>query len=80
MYACDILWFFHCHADGHSIRALLSVLTKGVNPGGMGVIYPPHVLTWGDNMSFIPPPHVLTLKSVVFFCSGKLIMFYNVCF
>ena len=29
-YVCDILWFFHCHADGHSIRALLSVLTGAV--------------------------------------------------
>ena len=29
-YVFVILWFFHCHADGHSIRALLSVLTGAV--------------------------------------------------
>ena len=44
---------------------------KGVNPGEDG--------GGGDNMSY--PPHVLTLKSVFFFVrTGKLIMFYNVCF
>ena len=48
--------------------------------------------SWGDGGHISPPcfdmggitcllsPHVLTLKSVGFFCSGKLIMFYNVCF
>ena len=25
----------------------ISVASKGVNPGGDGGIYPPHVLTWG---------------------------------
>ena len=53
---------------------------EGVNPGGWGDggCTPPCFDMGGDNMYFIPP-HVLTLKSVVF-CSGKLIMFYNVCF
>ena len=44
------------HCIQHITTIPHSVLTKGVNPGGgIGVIYPPHVLTWGDNMSFIPP-------------------------
>ena len=31
-------------------------IDKGINPGGMGGCIPSHVLTWGDNMSFIPTP------------------------
>ena len=37
------------------------------------------VLGKGVNPNLLSPPHVLTLK-YVFFCSGKLIMLYNVCF
>ena len=43
---------------------------NGVNPGGMG-----------DKMSFNPPPPPCFEPYICcFFCSGKLIMFYNVCF
>ena len=60
-------------------RAPVTLATplQGRKSWGDGGGVPP-CFDMGDYMSFIPP-HDLTLKSVVF-CSGKLIMFYNVCF
>ena len=61
------------------LYCIIRSYTKGVNPGGDGVMYPPPCFDMGGGITCHLSPHVLTHKSV-FFCSGKLIMFYNVCF
>ena len=53
---------------------------KGVNPGGDGGDISPPCFDMGGITCLLSPPCFDPQICWVFFCSGKYIMFYNVCF